>query len=171
MQALFRVFWDIVVFRRGPRDVPPSLALLATLAVLYAATSVVQARVMFAPVLALTCAIADLGLTCAVFAVALMVRGRRHRLVQTLSAVLGSGALLSLPLIALMSARSGVADADPRAFLLSVALVPFEIWYLFVMGHIARLALEVTLFTGMAIAMTYAVLSYVLVEQLPAAVN
>jgi hypothetical protein len=168
MQQLVRVFWDIALFRRGPRDVPASWLLLAIVAALYVALSAVQSRLLFGPRLAIVRGLADLALTAAVFATALAVRRRGHRLLQTLSAMLGSGALLSLPMIAMLVARRELADGGAVTLLLSLLSVPLLVWYLFVVGHIVRQALEVPLFTGMAVAMTYVVLGYLLIERLPA---
>jgi len=168
MQELLRVFWDIALFRRGPRDVPASRLLLAVAAAGYVATSAVQSLLLFGPPLAVERGFADLALTVAVFWTALALRRRGYRFLQTLTAMLGTGTLLSLPMIAMLIVRREVADAAAVALLLSVASVPLLVWYLFVVGHIVRHALEVPLFTGMAVAMTYIVLGYLLIEQLPA---
>ncbi|HXQ31642.1 MAG TPA: hypothetical protein VN790_06725 [Steroidobacteraceae bacterium] len=169
MQELFRVFWDIALFRRGPRDVPASWLLLAIVAAVYAATSSLQSVLLFGPRLAVERGLADLALTAALFWTALALRRRGHRFLQTLTAMLGTGTLLSVPMITMLIVRRELTDAGAVALLLSVASVPLLVWYLFVVGHIVRHALEVPLFTGMAVAMTYIVLGYLLIEQLPAA--
>lgn len=170
MQALIRLYWDIVLFRRGPRDVLPSLPLLAFLSLLYIAIGTIQAQLQFGPSLALLCGLADFALTCIVFCVALYLRGCQHRWLQTLNAILGAAALLSLPMLALQVARQGLAEQDPRLLLLSVLSVPLLVWYLFVIGHITKLALDVSLLAGMAVAMTYVLLGYLLIEQWPTSV-
>jgi hypothetical protein len=47
--------------------------------------------------------------------------------------------------------------------------LPLLVWYLFIVGNIVRLALETPLLTGMAVAMTYFVLSYAALVRLPQA--
>lgn len=164
MQALISIYWDLVIFRRGPRDVPPSPALLLFVAVLYIAIGTLQSRLMFGAALAPVRAVADFALTCTLFGAALFLRGRQHRLVQTLNAILGTGALLSLPMLALQIAHEGLTEQDPLSLLLSVLSLPLLVWYLFVIGNITKLALEVSLLAGMALAMSYVLLGYVLIS-------
>lgn len=169
MQSLFQVFYEIALWRKGPRDVPASGSLLAMVAVLYVAVSAVQSYLVYGPDGALLRGVADLVLTTAVFWIALAIGRRTHRLLQTLTAVLGTGALLALPMIGLLLLGRQVGDQSPLAFLVSLASLPLLIWYLFVVGHIVRAALESPLFTGMAVALTYFVVSYaVLVQLMPA---
>ena len=169
MQQLIRVFWDISLWRRGPRDVPASRSLFAAVALAYAAVSAVQSRLMYGPTFMLPRALADLVLTIAVFWATLAVARRPHRFLQTVIAVLGTGTLLSLPMVALQLVAAQLGPQAPLAAFLSIASVPLLVWYLFVVGQIVRLALEAPLLTGMAVAMTYFVLSYLALEQFPSA--
>jgi hypothetical protein len=169
MQQLIRVFWDISLWRRGPRDLPASRSLLAAVALAYTAVSALQSRLMYGPSLVLARALADLALTVAVFWATLAIAQRPHRFLQTAIAVLGTGTLLSLPLVALQLAATQVGPQGPAGAFLSIASVPLLVWYLFVVGHIVRLALEAPWLTGMAVAMTYFVLSYVALVQFPGA--
>lgn len=166
MKALLQLFFDIALWRRGPRHVPASGALLAAVALAYTVVSVLQSFVVYGAEQALLRGIADLVLTLAVFWVALAVARRTHRYRQTATAVLGTGALLALPMLALQILGTQVGDASPVAFLVALAALPLVVWYLFVVGHIMREALEAPLFTGMAVALTYFVLSYALLVQL-----
>jgi hypothetical protein len=169
MPQLIRVFWDISLWRRGPRDVPASRALLAAVALAYLGVSALQSRLMYGPALMLPRALADLALTIAVFWVTLRIARRPHRFPQTVIAVLGTGTLLSLPMLALQVVAAQAGPQGPVAAFLSLASVPLLVWYLFVVGHIVRLALEAPLLTGMAVAMSYFVLSYLALAQFPGA--
>jgi hypothetical protein len=169
MQALVRVFWDIALWRRGPRDVPPSWALFALVAVLYVTTSAAQSLLIYGPTLAWGRGLADLGLTSVVFGACLAVGRRTNRLLQTLTAVLGTGALLALPMIGILLLGQQLGPDGPLALLLSLVSLPILVWYLFIVGNIVRLALEAPLLTGMAVAMTYFVLSYAALVRLPQA--
>ncbi len=96
----------------------------------------------------------------------LAVTRRSYRLNQTLSAALGTGALLS-PLVILLLALRGVAEANQAVALLvwagSVAVI---LWYTFILGHIIRSALDTGWFTGVAIAITYVVASAALLTRM-----
>lgn len=174
MQSLFRVFYDIALWRRGPRDAPASFDALVLVAILYVAASAVQSYIVGDGKLDLADALyvgaADLGLTVATFVVTLAVTRRLHRLRQTLTAALGALTLLALPMIALLLVGEQVADSKPLSFLLALASLPLVGWYVFVVAHVVRSALDAPLVTGMAVALTYAVLNYAVLQALlPAA--
>lgn len=155
----WQVFWDIALWRRGPRDLPASGALLAFVAVVYTALGVFQSYVAYGEGDALQRGLLDLGLTALIFFVALAIPRRTHRYVQTLTAVLGCSALLGLPGLVLLALRAAVGPG-PVGTLIAFATLPLLAWSLLVVGHIVRQALDSPLITGMAVALTYAVVSY-----------
>jgi hypothetical protein len=172
MQALLTVFWDIALWRRGPRDLPPSRALLAVTALLYVATSAIQSLLIDGATLAVARGLADLAFTAAVFWLCLAIGRRGHRLQQTLIAVFGTGTLVSLPMIAVFMAADAVGPDGPVAGAIKLLLLPLLIWGLAVLAHIVRRALEAPLVTGVAVATTYYLVGYLLIERLlPATVN
>lgn len=169
MQSLFRLYYEIALWRRGPRDVPASIPLLAFVALANFAVSAVQARFAYPDETlegSLLRAAADLALTVLFFWIVLAIGRRSHRYVQTLSALLGSGTLLALPMLVVLLVGRAVPKGSPLGFLVSLAALPLLIWALFVVGHVVRAALESPLFVGMAVSMTYFVVGYVLLVQL-----
>jgi hypothetical protein len=167
MLALVSVFWDIVLLRRGPREVPASGALLIALAVLYFAASIATARLGFGPALAVVRALIDIGTLLGAFSALLALRGCVHRVLQTLTALLGSGLVLYTAAILLLAALHAAAAAPGFAPLLKLAVLLVDLWGVVVVGHIVRDALDVPLLTGLAVSLSYAVLTIVLLLQLP----
>ena len=166
------VFWDIALWRRGPRDLPPSRGLLAVAALLYAATSALLALLIYGPALAVARGVADLGFTAGVFWLCLVIGRRGHRLLQTLTAVLGTGTLVALPMVAVVLLAAAVGPEGPVAAALKLLLLPLQIWGLCVLAHIVRVALEAPLVTGIAVATTYYLVGYLMIEKLlPATVG
>ena len=163
MQALLKVFWDIALWRRGPRDLPPSRGLLVAAAVLYAATSAVLAMLIDGPALAPARGVADLGFTAAAFSLCLAIAGRGHRLLQTLTAVHGTGTLVALPMIAVVLLADAVGPAGPVAVALKLLLLPLLVWGIAVLAHIVRQALEAPLVTGVAVSTTYYLVGYLFI--------
>lgn len=159
MQALLKAFWDLALWRRGPADLPDSTTLVVLAAAAYAAFSAIQSWMIYGTDRLLARTGADLGLTLLLVWLLLSLTQRRHRFRQTVSAVLGVGALLS-PLIILLLALRGPADASHAVALLvwagSVAVI---LWFTFILGHIIRSALDTGLATGVAVAITYVVTS------------
>jgi hypothetical protein len=172
MQALLKVFWDIALWRRGPRDLPPSRGLLAVAALLYGATSAIQSALTDGPTLALARGVADLGFTGAAFWLCLAIGGRGHRLLQTLTAVFGTGTLLALPMIAVLLLVAALGPGGPVADAVKLLVLPLLVWGLAVLAHIVREALEAPLVTGVAVATTYLLAGYFFIERLlPATVR
>jgi hypothetical protein len=168
MQQLLKVFWDIALWRRGPRDVPASRGLLAVAALLYGATSVAFSLLIDGPGfgLALARGTVDLGFTIATFGLCLALGRRRHRLLQTLTAALGTGTLVALPMIAVVLCAEALGPAGPVAVAIKLLLLPLQIWGLCVLAHIVRAALEAPLVVGIAVSTTYYLLGYLFIERL-----
>jgi len=166
MQALLKALWDIALWRRDPGHLPDSVALVAACALAYAAMSAVQSWMLTGGDRLAARTLVDLGLLVVLVWLLLAVTRRSHRLNQTLSAVLGTGALLS-PLVILLLALRGAAEASHTvALLVWAGSVGVILWYTFVLGHIVRSALDTGWFTGVAIAITYVVASAALLTRI-----
>lgn len=156
VQQFLRIFVDIVLWRRGPQDLPASgLLVLITLAA-YVAVTVVQLLMLDEP--AATWAfflVGDPLLLMAWVWLVLRLFGHADRYVQTVSAVLGTGALLGLAVylpLQLIVIGSGQAPTSSLAQLLGLLLV---VVFALVTGRILKLATDSNLFTGIAVALTY----------------
>lgn len=156
VQQFLRIFLDITLWRRGPQDLPASGLLVWITLLAYVLVSAVQLA-----------ALDESALTWFFFLVVdplllmawvwLVLRLYRHpeRFQQTASAVLGTGALLGLvlylPLQLVITGLGFEPDSMP-AQLSALALV---IVFALVTGRIIKLATESSLFTGIAVALTY----------------
>jgi hypothetical protein len=170
MQAALRTFWDIALWRRSPRDLPASWTLLACVAAAYALLSVAQSLVVFGPQLALERGLADLALTALMFGGCLVLCRRGNRTLQTLTAVLATGTVIALPMLAVLLAARALGTDGPLALAIQLGLLPLQVWLVLALGRIVRLALDAPLLAGMAVAMTYLLLNYLLLVELPRAV-
>jgi hypothetical protein len=160
MGSLGGLYGDILLGRRGPRDLPPAAGWLLAAVVAYLAVGVLGASVALDPRRALYLSLADVGLTVVVFALALAVRGRLQRLVQTLHAVFGVGVIVGLPMAVL-----GFAAVIWRSLAMPLdgLMVALEAWAILVVAWIARDALDVPLFNGLAVSTSYFALEFLLV--------
>lgn len=165
MQGSIGVFWDIVLLRRGPRDLPAAWGLLATAAGASFAIEFAMVAHRYGPGTALAHATFDLVLTALLFSALLALRGQRHRLLQTLTALFGIDALLSLPLALLSLSASG----EGHHLLAGLVFLALLAWNLLVVGHIVRGALDVPLLNGVAVAMSFTILSLLIDRLWPAA--
>ena len=163
MQQFLKVFLDIVLWRRGPQDLPNSGLLVALTLVAYELVNLVQIALMEVSIaeLLLYLVVDPLMLMGGLWLV-MMLFGRKDRWAQTVSAVLGCTALLALvvsvPMVLLVGPR--VAGDPPAALqLLALGLV---IAFILVVGRIIQLATDSNLLTGSAIATTYVVMFHAL---------
>lgn len=156
MKAFVELFRDIVLWRKGPQDLPVSSLLLGVAAAAYVAVSALQLAVMgesgFSWVFFLL--IDPLLLTGCVWLM-LKLYGHPERFQQTASAVLGTGAYLSavlyLPLQVVMTLLHLAPASAYSRFVALLMLGTFAM----VTGRILQLGTGTTLFTGVAFALTY----------------
>ena len=127
MQQFLKVFLDIVLWRRGPQDLPNSGLLVVLTLVAYELVNLVQIALMEVSIaeLLLYLVVDPLMLMGGLWLV-MMLFGRRDRWAQTVSAVLGCTALLALvvsvPMVLLVGPR--MAGNPPAALqLLALGLV------------------------------------------------
>jgi len=161
---------QIALLRKDPGVLPASLLLSALLALGYVGANAVLAFVDQAERILARTAI-DLGLTLAFFWMLLALTRRGHRLPQTLSAVFGTYMLLA-PAMTVLILMRGPAKTNYAVWLLTNAgSTVITIWYLLIVGHILKCALDTGLVTGFAVAVTWAIASLAIAQMLfPAAV-
>jgi hypothetical protein len=163
VQQFLKVFLDIVLWRRGPQDLPNSGLLVVLTLLAYELVNLLQIALMqvSATELLLYLVIDPLLLMGGLWLV-LRLFGHGERWPQTTSAVLGCSALLglaiSVPMVLLVG--PGLA-ADPPAAVRFLAL-GFVIAFILVVGRIIQLATETSLLTGSAITATYVVVLHAL---------
>ena len=156
VQQFLKVFLDIVLWRRGPQDLPASRLLLALTAASYVAVSALQLGVLGekGPAWFVFVVLDPILLTGGTY---LLLKLFRHpeRFLQTATAILGTGAvlglLLFLPLQLILSGMGAGQDSTAAGVFALLLVVVFAL----VTGRILQLATESNLFTGIAVSLTY----------------
>ncbi len=149
--------FQIALLRKDPSDLPSSAASVVVFVLAYAwptpssAAWPASSRSCRAPAL-------DLGLTLPFFWLLLALTRRTHRFPQTLNAALGVYVLLT-PVIALLLLLLRLPGESSRAIgvIVNASYTLFVIWYLLIVGHVLRSALDTGLVTGFAIAVTWTI--------------
>jgi hypothetical protein len=164
VQQFLRIFLDIVLWRRGPQDLPVSGLLLALAVAAYVAASAAQLALLCeTPATWLFFVVVDPLLLAAWTWLVLRIYGRTERFPQTATAVFGTSALLGvvvyLPIQFLLSALGADAESGLAQILALLLVVAFAL----VTGRILKLATETNMITGIAIALTYFLLVNLLV--------
>jgi hypothetical protein len=161
MLALLDAFFQIVRRRRGPEDLPDSQFLLSVVLAAYMIAQVPVAAILNGwSATALAAILVDTALLASVFWLLLRFTQHMSRYRRTLTALLGSGALLALPQAPLVffskvATAAGQAPVGPTVGLLAVLF-----WSIVVQAHIVSRALSSNFGVGLAVALAYFLLSY-----------
>jgi len=156
MAALFRVFWQIALLRRGPQSLPASRELLLLLLAIHWLTGTLLAIGGMAPELAMLSALAGTLLMVALVHGLLIMHRHHSRVTQTLSALAGCEVLLGLmafPLGILLGMGSG---AQSLVGMLGLILLG---WNIAIAAHIFRHSLGVSQVMGFLFAAGYIMIS------------
>lgn len=152
MQSIFKLFLDIVLWRRGPQDLPASPLLVAVTLLAYVAVSAVQLTLMGESGRALWLfLIGDPLLMMGWVWLVLAAFGKRERYLQTVAAVLGAATILSLVLALPLQAFGGLGGESASALLTLLLLAAFVA----AISRIIRLATETSMLTSVALTITY----------------
>ncbi len=153
------MFRDLLLFRRGPQDLPHSQVLLAVLCVLSVLIDMVLAGLLIEGPVPFTRVLFSLLLLLALPALALQMAGLVPRLMQTATALVGTGivfSLLALPVVAgVGELPADPSDLQPMQMLfgwISIALLGYQVA---VKGHILRHAMDVPLRAGVLLAIAF----------------
>lgn len=155
IQTLVRPFVEICLLRRGPQDLPDSMVLLAIALVAHTLMSIVLSAVTMDVLDALLAGIIDTLLVSILTGLLLYLHRLKARIVQTITAMTGTGAIITLVAIPLFTWLHGVQQSgagNPIAALLVLVLIA---WSLGVSGHILRHALSIPYVLGIVIAFAF----------------
>lgn len=147
-----KIFVDICFLRAAPQDLPVSRSIMLGALVVYATAGMLGVLDVLTLESAILAATVDTLLLAAVTHLVLQWRRLENRLTQTLTALAGCGALLSLMA---WSATGLVRELFQPEWVWAVFLP----WYTLVFGHIVRHALSISLAAGVAASLLYLVLS------------
>lgn len=158
MSEIVKLFYDILLFKKAPQDVPFSPALTRMTLTAYAAISFLMLFMSNHWFIALLKTAVDIMLLIGFVRITLAWVHKPERYQQTFCALLGTDALLTLcgiPPTAVMLVPSG--DLAIFGFLMVVGLI---LWHWAVIGHILSHALEQTLGFSLGLALLYMMATY-----------
>ncbi len=167
MQQLLSAFLDIIMLRRGPQDLPASQFLMVSALLCYTASGL---ALFLTQIPSLGGALAELSVVLALeagfFVALLALQGKLSRAVQTLTALWGTGTLLTLVGLPLHMWIVAIPEGAPPATLPNLGVLLLLILSLVVAGHILREALELPLPAGILLVMSEFILSVFVTAQL-----
>jgi hypothetical protein len=156
VQQFLRIFLDIVLWRRGPQDLPASGLLVAITLAAYVMVGAVQLALLDESAATwLVFLVADPALLTASVWLLLRLYGHTERFQQTASAVLGTGALLGFAIYLPLQIIVTGLGFDPASPLAQASALLLVVVFALVTGRILKLATGASLFTGIAASLTY----------------
>jgi len=166
MLPILAAFLQITLRRRGPEDLPDSRFLLLIAGLVYVITQCVLALSVYRSPLALARSLGlDLLLLCGCLWGLLRLAGHATRYRQTLTAMFGTGALLTLVMLPFNYWLELAADPAKPPLGATIGLLAVVSWSLVVNGHIFSRALSAPFAAGLAISVTYFFLNYLVFAQ------
>ena len=165
MLQFLKAFLDIVLWRRGPQDLPASTLLFWLTAGAYVAVSILQLSLVDEPPAAWVVFVLldPILLTGGVYLL-LRLFGKDARFLQTATAVLGTGAVLGLVLFLPTQWLVTQLDLPPESTAAGLMALALVIVFAFVTGRILKLATDSNLFTGVTLALVYFLLIHLLLS-------
>jgi hypothetical protein len=159
MSELIQVFLDIARWRKGPEDLPASGFLLIVTLAGYLFVSIATVLFYAKGVADLLAQITlDVALMFGFFGFLLVAYRKWPRFEQTMTALLGTGIVLTivaLPLMAWLRIESNDTQASIPALMMFVVVL----WSISVTGHIMRRSLEIPFVGGVVLAVGHFLLS------------
>jgi hypothetical protein len=171
MNALLQLFRDLVLFRRGPQDLPHSPALLGGLILADLAVSLALMQAVYGGSVHLfSVSLLSISLLLGLPYVALHLAKRTARFNQAASALVGTDlvfTLLAAPiLVAIMPLPAPGTDPTPLQITLSFVALAMTGWQLGVRGHVFRHTLDVSFPQGVLVALIFFLIERVLLAGL-----
>lgn len=166
MRYLLSSLVQIALLRKDPSVLPASLALLLLTGTAFAAGSAMQSWLLFGDDRLLGRTAFDVGLAVGLFWVILAVTRRGNRFRQTMSAVFGTTVLMTPLAVGLLMLQAPAQTFYGLRLFAWAGSVIVIVWYILIVAHILRSAIQVGFVTSIAIALTWLIAGDALLKQL-----
>jgi len=155
LRAIFDPFIQICLLRQGPQDLPLSGILLAIALIAHTVMSILLSNVSLSAASALLSGVVDTVLLVVLTGALLTVQRRHARVIQTVTALAGTGAIITLVALPVSGWLHGADQAAGEGGFALLLLLILTGWSLAVAGHIFRHALSVPYFLGLVLAAVF----------------
>ncbi len=155
LRAIVNPFVQICLLRQGPQILPTSGILLAIALTAHTVMSILLANVSLSVFSAFFSGIVDTVLLVVLSATLLYVQRRNARVIQTVTALAGTGAIITLVALPISGWLHGADQGAGEGGFALLLLLILTGWSLAVAGHIFRHALSVPYFLGLILAVVF----------------
>jgi hypothetical protein len=161
LHSFYFLFYDICRFRKGPQDLPYSINLLRFSLLAYITLQTAVNLFNGSPLSAILATAVDVSLMFLLVTSLLYVTDKRTRTAQTLTALLGTGTLISLFALPLWAWINLARAADTDFSLAALLLLGLGGWSLAITAHIFRHALSTQFSVGLMVAIMFSLVFFV----------
>ena len=154
MKALLSLFMNVLLFKKGPQDVPHSSLLLGILMGLDLVLSTLVGSMDLGLTAALIQAFLSLGLMGLFLSFTLKLSGKPERFLKTFTTTTGVDLLLTVLGLMVLLLGEGLGE------LLGWTLLLLMAWQMAILAHILREALSTRLLPAVGLSLSYTVLAY-----------
>jgi len=163
---LFNYFLDVCLLRRGPQDLAASTPLFFIVAFISVVVGAVGVSSVIAWPSSIAASMLDAVIVMVLLRLVLLIQKRSARFIQAATAIFGSGAILGLIALPLQMVVGEEVKEGAVGPLLSTAYLALLVWVQVVIGHVLRHTLNVSLALGIGLALTYSILSGIVIQAL-----
>jgi hypothetical protein len=156
-------FVDICLFRAGPADIPASRWLMKLSLFVYFSIGLLAGRIDSQWLASFSSSFADTLALLVFVGIALQIKQQQSRYLQTVTALAGTGSLLTLLSMPVLYAFSLLKDPSQASSLIMLAIMALVFWSLMVTAHIFRQALDIKAGMAAVITVVYTLLSILVV--------
>lgn len=157
VKIVIQAFYEICLLKKRPQDLPVSGVFFCLCAATYAISSLLLTLTYQDLRSSLLAAFMDAGLTILITCLILFVIRRPERILQTGTALLGTGTIFSLLAMPVYSLLALPVLAQSGSPVLSFLVWVLIIWNIAVMAHILRHALTVSYPMAVLLALVYVI--------------
>ncbi len=155
--TLIKTLFGIVLTRRGPEDLPHSLLLFYVTVVLWFGTMILAVlAIENFTARSVLIAVGSWLISLASYTGVVFLAGHQPRLLQTLTAIVGAGAVISFLQVSVL----GVAADGANARIAQVIVELLLFWSVYVESHIIARAISRELLLGIVIAIAVFIFQY-----------
>ncbi len=166
MRYLLSSLVQIALLRKDPSVLPASVVLLVLTGIAFTAASALQAFSLHGNDRLLGRTAFDLALTVGLIWLLLTLTRHGNRFRQTLSAVFGTTVLMTPFAVGLLVIQAPQATAYAIKYLAWTGSVIVFVWYILIIAHILRSAIQIGFVTSLAVALTWLVVGDAMVKWL-----
>jgi hypothetical protein len=160
MRALFHLFLDICLFRKGPQHIPVSQILLRATLVAYGISGLLVLLISLEPARALLVMLADIVLLTGLTYGVLNLSNYSGRFLQTLTALLGTGTLVQLMALPVSLWLGKPLEQETIAVLPQLLYIALLVWSIAIIAYILQQALAVSRSLGILYTFGYIAISW-----------